>query len=231
MTNPYSEDELVEQSAIDVFIKELKFEHLNCFEEKFPETLGREAKSDVVIVKKLSAAIDRLNSGLSEDAKKDAIAQLLQDRSRLSMVKANQEVYKLLKDGVKVKTKNKQGSYEYRTVKIIDFTPNSKLNDYFLASQLWITGEVYTRRPDLILFVNGLPLVVLELKARGVDVKRGFDDNITDYKDTIPQLFWYNAFIIISNGRDAKVGSITSGYEHFSEWKRIDKEKKLVLFL
>src|SRR3989338_4658666 len=133
----YSEDALVEKSAIDVFVKDLHIGHLNCFEEKFPETLGREAKSDVVIVKKLSAAIDKLNSGLSEDAKKDAIAQLLQDRSRLSLVKANQEVYKLLKDGVKVKTKNKQGNYEYRTVKVIDFTSNSKLNDYFLASQFW----------------------------------------------------------------------------------------------
>ena len=226
MTNPYSEDALVEKIAVDIFVKDLGIEHLNCYEEKFPETLGRDAKSDVVIVKKLSAVIDRLNSGLSEDAKKDAIAQLLQDRSRLSLVKANQEVYKLLKDGVKVKTKNKQGNYEYRTVKIIDFN-NPKNNDYFLASQFWITGEVYTRRPDLILFVNGLPLVVVELKARGVDVKRGFDDNITDYKDTIPQLFWYNAFIIISNGRDAKVGSITSGYEHFSEWKRVDREQEV----
>jgi type I restriction enzyme R subunit len=222
----YSEDALVEQSAIDVFVKDLKIEHLNCYEEKFPETLGRDAKSDVVIVKKLSAAIEKLNPGLSEDAKKDAIAQLLQDRSRLSMVKANQEVYKLLRDGVKVKTKNKQGNYEYKTVKIIDFS-NPKNNDFFLASQFWVTGEVYTRRPDLILFVNGLPLVVVELKARGVDVKRAFDDNITDYKETIPQLFWYNAFILISNGRDAKIGSITSGYEHFSEWKRVEKEKEV----
>jgi len=221
--NEYSEDALVEQSAIDVFIKDLGIEHLNCYEEKFPETLGRETKADVVIVKKLLNAIDKFNPSLPEEAKKEVISQLLQDRSRLSLVRANQEVYRLLRDGVKIKIKNRQGNYEYRTVKIIDFD-NPKNNDFFLASQFWVTGEVYTRRPDLILFVNGLPLVVIELKARGVDVKRAFDDNITDYKDTIPQLFWYNSFILISNGRDAKIGSITSGYEHFSEWKRIDKE-------
>ena len=126
----YSEDELVEQSAIDVFTKDLRYEHLNCYEEKFPETLGRETKSNVVLVNRLTAAIEKLNDNLSEDAKKEAVAQLLQDRSRLSLVKANQEVYKLIKDGVKVKTKSKKGGYEYRTIKVIDFN-NSENNDLY----------------------------------------------------------------------------------------------------
>jgi len=222
----YSEDELIEQSAIGVFKRDLKYEHLNCYEEKFPDTLGRELKSDVVLVNRLLAAMEKLNDNLSEDAKKEAIAQLLQDRSRLSLVKANQEVYKLIKDGVKVKIKKKKGGYEYRTVKIIDFnTPEN--NDFFLASQFWVTGDVYTRRPDLVCFVNGLPLVVIEFKSRKVDIKKAFDDNISDYKDTIPKLFWYNAFIIISNGRDAKIGSLTSGYEYFSDWKKIRNEKEV----
>lgn len=221
----YSEDALVEQSAIDVFTGDLGFEHLNCYEEQFPQTLGRETKSEVVIVRKLSAAIDKLNGGLPEEAKKEAIAQLLQDRSRLSLVKANQGVHKLLRDGVKVKIKNNKGAYEYHTVRVVDFNAPEN-NDFFLASQFWVGGEIYTRRPDLVCFVNGLPLVVIELKARGIDVKRAFEDNIMDYKDTIPQLFWYNTFIIIANGRDAKIGSITSGYEHFSEWKKVDAEKE-----
>ncbi len=221
----YSEDALVERSAIKVFTEDLNYEHLNCYEEKFPQTLGRETKSEVVLINKLSTAIDKLNENLSEEAKKEAIAELLRDRSRFSLVKANQEVYKLIRDGVKVKTKNKDGNYEYRTVKIIDFN-NPENNDFFLASQFWVTGDIYTRRADLICFINGLPLVVVELKARGVDVKRAFDDNISDYKDAIPHLFWYNAFIIISNGRESKIGSITSGYEHFSEWKKISNEKE-----
>ena len=221
----YSEDALVEQSAVKIFTEDLNYEHLNCYEEKFPQTLGRETKSEVVLIKRLSKAIDELNENLSEDAKKEATAELLRDRSRLSLVKANQEIYKLMKDGVKVKTKNKDGNYEYRTVKIIDFN-NPENNDFFLASQFWVTGDIYTRRADLVCFINGLPLIVVELKARGVDVKRAFDDNITDYKDAIPHLFWYNAFIIISNGRESKIGSITSGYEHFSEWKKISNEKE-----
>ena len=221
----YSEDILVEQSSIEIFKKELGIEHLNCYEEKFPQTLGRETKAEVILIKRLSKAIDKLNDKLSEETKKDVISQILKDRSRLSLVKANQEIYRLIKDGIKVKIKNKNGEYEYRTVKFVDFE-NPKNNDFFLATQFWVTGDIYTKRPDGILFVNGIPLVILEFKARGVDVKRAFEDNITDYKDTIPHLFWYNAFIIISNGRESKIGSITSGYEHFSDWKKISDEKE-----
>ena len=219
----YTEDALVEQAAISVFKTDLHYEYLNCYEEKFPQTLGRETKSDVVLIDRLSKAIERLNEGLSEEAKQEAISVLLQDRSRLSLVKANQEVYKMLKEGVKVNAKNEKGDYEYRTVKIIDFQ-RPENNDFFLASQLWVAGDIYTKRPDLVCFVNGLPMVVIELKARGVDIRRAFEDNITDYKDTIPHLFWFNAFIIISNGREAKIGTVTSGYEHFSEWKKISSE-------
>jgi len=222
----YSEDILVEQAAIEVLKKELGYSHLDCFEEQFPQTLGRETSSEVVLVKRLSAAIDKFNKGLSVDAKKDAISKILQDRSRLSIYKANQEVYKLLKDGISVISKSPHGTYDHRKVMIIDFN-NPANNDFFVASQLWITGDIYKRRPDLVLYVNGIPLGLIELKARGVDIKQAYDDNITDYKDTIPQLFWYNAFIIISNGRDSKIGSITSGYEHFSEWKRVDAEKEI----
>ena len=85
-----------------------------------------------------------------------------------------------------------------------------KNNEFFLASQFWITGEIYKRRPDLIVFINGLPLVLIELKAPGVKVKRAYDENITDYKEAIPQLFWYNAFIIISNGRNLRLRGIAA---------------------
>jgi type I restriction enzyme, R subunit len=222
----YTEDTLVEQEAIKHMLEDLKYdEHLNCFDEKFPETLGRETTSEVVLKGRLIKAIKKLNSNLPDEAIKKAVDELTKERNQLSLVKANEEVYKLIKDGVKVRIKNNRGSYDVKTVKIIDFEEPSK-NEFFLASQFWITGEIYKRRPDLIIFINGLPLVLIELKAPGVKVKRAYDENITDYKETIPQLFWYNAFIIISNGKESKVGSITSGYEHFSEWKKISEEKE-----
>jgi len=220
----YSEDKLVEQTAVEIFETILKYSHLNCYYEKFPETLGRETKSEVILVKRLSAAIDTINGPISEEEKKQVMEEILKDRSRLSLVKANQEIYQLIRNGVKIKLKNGKED-EYKTIKIIDFEHDYN-NDYFVTTQFWISGEIYTRRPDIVCFINGIPLILIEFKARGIDVKRAYDDNITDYKDTIPHLFWYNAFIIISNGRETKIGSLTSRYEHFSEWKKICEESE-----
>ncbi|AKB75076.1 Type I restriction-modification system, restriction subunit R [Methanosarcina lacustris Z-7289] len=224
----YSEDSLVEKSAILEFEK-LGYPHQNCFHEKFwldgKGTLGRKTKSEVLLVRKLSEAIKKLNPDICGEAEERAIEELAKDRSRLSPVKANQEVYSLIKNGVKVKVRNEKGEIEDQTVKIIDFD-SPKNNEFFLASQFWITGEMHTRRTDLLGFVNGIPLIFIEVKATGRRVKEAYDDNLTDYKDTIPQLFWYNAFIILSNGRESKIGTITSGFEHFGEWKRVRDEKE-----
>jgi type I restriction enzyme R subunit len=170
-------------------------------------------------------AIKKLNPDICAEAEELAIDGLAKDRSRLSPVKANQEVYSLIKNGVKVKVRNEKGEIEDQTVKIIDFD-NPKNNDFFLASQFWITGEIHPIRTDLLGFVNGIPLIFIEVKATGKRVKEAFDDNLTDYKEAIPQLFWYNAFIILSNGRESKIGTITSGFEHFGEWKRVRSENE-----
>jgi type I restriction enzyme R subunit len=93
-----------------------------------------------------------------------------------------------------------------------------------LASQLWISGEIYKRRADLVGFVNGLPLVFVELKASHRRLEHAYHDNLRDYKTAIPQLFPYNAFIILSNGSASKIGTISSRWEHFSNWKKINSE-------
>jgi type I restriction enzyme, R subunit len=220
----YSEDKLVEQTAVDIFNQELQYSHKNCYYEKFPETLGRETKSEVILENLLFQAIDEINDNVTSQEKQQVIDEITKDRSRLSLVKANQQVHSLIKNGVKIKLESGKDE-DYKTIKIIDFD-DSKNNNYFCATQFWITGEIYTRRPDIICFINGIPLILIEFKARGVNVKKAFTGNITDYKDTIPQLLWYNAFIIISNGRDTKIGSLTSQYEHFVDWKKISDEKE-----
>lgn len=173
----YSEDSLVEKSAILEFEK-LDYTHLNCFHEKFglegKGTLGRKTKSEVLLVRKLREAIKKLNPDICTEAEELAIGELAKDRSRLSPVKANQEVYSLIKNGVKVKVRNEKGEIEDQTVKIIDFD-NPKNNDFFLASQFWITGEIHPIRTDLLGFVNGIPLILLEVKATGKRVKEAFD--------------------------------------------------------
>ena len=225
MTN-YSEDTLVEQPSIQLF-ETLGWETANCFYE-FNQVggspLGRENKSEVVLVSRLRPALERLNPDLSGDAIKLAIEEITKSRSVMSPAEANREVYRLIKDGVKVTVNDPDGEGETsETVRVIDWA-SPENNDFFLASQFWISGEMYTRKTDLLGFVNGLPLVFIELKGVDKKVKAAYTDNLTDYKDTIPQLFWYNALIILSNGTDSRVGSLTSSWEHFAEWKKINSE-------
>ena len=224
MVVSYSEQQLVEQSAIEIF-KSLGYEYQDCYEEwnsgKSP--LGRVTPMDTVLMPRLEASLLRLNPGLSKPAMKLAVEELTKDRSALNPAVANREIYKFLKDGIKVSVRTDDGSEEDEVVKVVDYA-NPDNNDFFLASQLWISGDMYKRRADLVGFVNGLPLIFIELKAVHKKLEHAYRDNLTDYKDTIPQAFWHNAFIILSNGSKSRVGTITADWEHFSEWKRLNKE-------
>ena len=227
MSTDFSEDTLVEQPAIALF-KELGYETANCFYEKVgtsDSTLGRETTEGVILVPKLRSALRKLNPDLDDKAVNLAIEELTRDRSAMSLVQANREVYKLLKDGVKVAFQNDKGEESDETVRIIDWN-NPENNDFFLASQFWVSSPsgIYKKRPDLIGFVNGLPLIFIELKKSHGKLQHAYQHNLKDYKNTIPQVFWYNALVILSNGSQAKVGSVTAGLEHFADWKRINNE-------
>ncbi len=222
----YGENPLVEQPAIELF-GSLGWETAHVYHEfdaGASSGLGREDKGDVVLTARLQAALERLNPKLPTVAFTQVVEELTRDRSRLSAARANQEVYDLLKKGVKVKIPDPQGNGEVdETVRVMDWSEPSN-NDFLLTSQFWITGEMYTRRPDLIGFVNGLPLVLVELKASHVPAVEGYRKNLTDYRDTIPHLFWYNGLVIISNGSESKVGSVSASWEHFADWKKINSE-------
>lgn len=222
----HSENALCEQPSIDLFA-ELEWQTANCFREfdHGLSSLGRSSKGEVVLVSKLRAALEKLNPDLPREAIGLAIDEITRDRSLMSLANANRDVYRLLKDGVKVSFRGGEDGDEevVETVRVIDWQEPTN-NDFFLASQFWIAGEMHVRRPDLIGFVNGLPLVFIELKAPERSVKDAYDDNLRDYRDTIPQLFWFNGLVILSNGKDSKLGSITSKWEHFCDWKRINSE-------
>lgn len=220
----YTELELVERPALKL-LNDLNWQFSNCFYESFGEKcmLGRETPSEVILVSRLRQAIQKLNSELSPEAIGLAIEELTKDRSSLNPVNANREIYKLLKDGVTVTVRNRSGEEIQERVRVIDWD-NPVENDFFLASQFWVTGDMYKRRADLVGFVNGLPLVFIELKAMHKRLENAFYGNLTDYKDTIPQLFWYNGFIILSNGSESKIGTTSSQWEHFADWKKINSE-------
>ena len=220
----YTEDALVEQPAIQLFA-ELEWETLTCWEEAFgPESdLGRNTRGDVVLFNRLRAVLERLNPAAPELALDEAIEALSRDRSAMSMIAANEQIYLLLREGYRYQS-GEEGE-EDLTVRIIDWSAPAN-NDFLLCSQMTITGEIETRRPDLIGFVNGLPLLFVELKASHRQLIHAYRDNLADYRTTIPHLFWFNQLILLSNGVQSKLGTISSSWEHFAEWKKIESEKE-----
>ncbi len=221
----YSEQELIEQPAIEM-LKKLGWGHINALYETLGPsgTLGRDNQSEIILQSRFRIAFKRLNPDLPPEAYNLTFEELTRDRSRLSMPAANREIYQLLRNGVKVHIPDPEGGGErVETVRLVDWD-NHANNDFLLVSQFWVIGEMYKRRADLVGFVNGIPLLFVELKAVHKQIQTAFTGNLTDYKDTIPQLFWFNAFIILSNGSEAKVGSITSEWGHFNDWKKINSE-------
>jgi type I restriction enzyme, R subunit len=226
----------IEQALLQRLQHLCGFDALNCFTAQ-PDDLddgsGRSDKRDVMLADRVRAALERLNPQAPAHAVDQALAQLLQPRTAMSLVAANREMDGLIRDGVPVTYRPEAGSRAGQMVterlKVIDFDehdPRAGRNHYLVVSQLWVRGEHGYRRPDLLLYVNGLPLVFIELKNSNVKLRTAFDDNITTYKAEIPQLFVANALCLLSNGIETKVGSLTAQWEHFFAWLRVDDEKE-----
>ena len=227
MTPPpgqYSEDQLVEQPAIKLF-EELGWECVNAYEETlgWDGTFGRDNKSEIFLVRRLRAAIERLNPDTPSEAVELAVLEITKPRTAMHYARANQEIHDLLRDRVEVSVRQPDGKAFPEKLSVIDWE-NLENNDFLLVSQLWVHSDLYHRRTDLVGFINGIPLVFIELKASHRNLKHAYDDNLRDYRDTIPNLFIPNGFLMLSNGVDTKVGTITSGWEFFSEWKKINSE-------
>ena len=230
MPHAYTEDQLVEQPAIGLFA-ELGWQTVSAMEETFGPggTLERESSGEVVLVQRLRLALTRLNPKTPPEAVSAAIDELIRDRQAMTLPAANREVYSLLKNGITVSMPDVvHGGQKTDRLRVVDWeTPAN--NDFLLVSQFSVTGALYTCRPDLVGFVNGLPLVVAELKKAGVAARAAFDENLTSYKhpqNGIPSLFVFNGLLIASNGTDSRVGSITADWDRFFEWKRIEKENE-----
>jgi type I restriction enzyme R subunit len=222
----YSEDQLVEQPAIRLF-EELGWKHVNAYRETLGPhgTLGRDNMAEVFLVRRLRAAIERLNPGTPSEAIEQAVAEITKPRTAMHYARANEQVHTLLRDRVEVSVRQPDGTALPERLMVIDWEhPENENNDFLLVSQFWVHSDLYRKRADLIGFVNGIPLVFIELKASHRNLKHAYDDNLRDYRDTIPHLFIPNGFLVLSNGAETKVGTITSGWEFFSEWKKISSE-------
>ena len=230
MPNLISEDD-IEQAILQKLNQQHGFQVLNCYTPD-PNNLNnrsnRTDKRDVILTDRLKAAVHRLNPELPKTAIDQALAILTQPRLTKTLISANRELDGLIRDGISIEYENAQGRTENRRVRIIDFNdPNPNGNNEFLAvSQLWIKGDHTYRRPDILLYINGLPLIFIELKNSNIKLKTAFDDNLANYKRDIPQLFHTNALCILSNALETKLGSITATWEYFFPWLRVEDEKE-----
>lgn len=230
MPNFISED-AIEQAILKRLKEQFGFDVLNCHTsdaEDLNDRSGRSDKREVILGNRLKEAAVRINPGIPESAIDDALAVLTDKRYAMSPIAANREIDGLIRDGIPVVFENAQGKKEQERVRVIDFDPGSKHNRFMAVSQLWIKGERNYRRPDILLYVNGIPLVFIELKNSNVKLKAAFDDNLTTYRKEIPQLFLFNAFCILSNAIETKVGSFNSPWEFFFKWLRVESEKEKV---
>lgn len=235
MTWEYSEDNLIEQTAIDLFHNQLGWDTAIAYnKETFGEdsTLGRLNKKEVILKPLFIKHLKEFNPGLPEQAYKNAFDKLSEVSITKSLGEINFEKYQLLRDGIPVDFINKNGEQvKNKKLKVFDFdTPTN--NNFLAVQQLWLEGKSKRkRRPDIIGFVNGIPLLFIELKAAYRKLENAYNENFTDYKDVIPQLFHYNAFVLLSNGIESRIGSVTGKYQHFHEWKRITEEDEGIVAL
>jgi type I restriction enzyme R subunit len=218
----FSEDELVERPAVELLAK-LGWQTVNAYEEVLGPggTLGRSSRRDIVLEHRLLPTLRALNAEAPDAALDEAAAAISRDRSLMDPTRANAEVYGLLRDGLLATWRDDDGEEQTARIAYVDWRDHTR-NEWLAANQVWIAGDLHLRRVDLVLFVNGIPLVLAEFKGAGRSVRAAYDENLRDYRDTIPQLFRPNALVILSNGSKARVGGTFSPWEQFGEWKRID---------
>jgi type I restriction enzyme R subunit len=235
MPQEYSEDKLIEQTAMELFFDRLGWDTAIAYNvETFGDSssLGRFSNKEVVLKHRTFEKLKEFNPGLPEKAYKDAYEKLLDYSITKSLAEINKDKYKLLRDGIPVDYINELGELiKSKYLRVFDFE-NPENNNFISVRQMWIKGKSNRlRRPDIIGFVNGIPLLFIELKAAHRKLEKAYDENLTDYFDVIPELFHFNAFVLLSNGIQSRIGSITGKYHHFHEWKRITEEDNGVVAL
>lgn len=225
--NKMTEDQLVQQTTSDYLHDELGWNVAYAYNEEIfgPDgTLGRANNKEIVLTRYLKEALIKLNPNLPPLAYQDAIRQIVEYSSTQTVLQINQDKYKLIKEGVQVQFRNDAGELVKHRLKVFDFD-NPEENHFLAVRELWVKGTLYRRRPDIMGFVNGIPLLFVELKNVHKDIQTAYEKNLSDYKDTIPHIFHHNAIIMLANGVGAKIGSYSSKYEHFHEWKRLEEEE------
>ena len=223
----YTEDTLVQQTTADYLERQLGWESIYAYnnEDFGPDSLlGRASDREVVLTRILREKLVELNPGLPEAAYDAAVRQIVATVTSQTIASTNREKHDLMRDGVQVTFRNDKGERVRQRLRVFDYAEPAN-NHFLCVRELWVQGDLYRRRADIIGFVNGLPLLFVECKNIHKNLKTAFEQNFSDYKDTIPHLFHHNAIVMFGNGEQAKIGSITAKWEYFHEWKRLAEEE------
>ena len=225
MSHDYSEDQLIQKSAAEFLEKELGWTNVYAFDKETlgaDGTLGRNNYHEVLLTRHFRKALKTLNPWLTEKQLAEAVERMTERMSSQTLMQINEQKYQMIREGIPVTRVKQNGETEEVKARVIDFNSPDK-NEFLCVRELWVHGSLYRRRADIVGFVNGIPLLFMELKNHDVEVEDAFNNNYRDYLDTIPQLFYHNAFIMFSNGLEARVGTIDSKWEFFHEWKRLNE--------
>ena len=226
--NPYTEDNLVQKTTAEYLVGTLGWDEcVYAMQEVFGAagTLGRVDEGEVLLVRYLRPALERLNPGLPAEAYEDGVRILAAADVAASLDSLNREKYKLLLDGIPVRFTAADGSKKKVHLRVFDFdTPTN--NHFLCVRELWLRGSLgRRRRADVVGFVNGVPLVFMELKNVTKDISIAYRDNFCDYRKVVPQIFHFNAFVILANGIDAKIGTHSAKFKFFHAWKRLSEDE------
>lgn len=229
MSKLITEDDIEQETLKKLACPELGYHIIKCDpkpnkREDLHDGTGRSSKKECVLPDVLKASLARINPHIPQNTIEEVARTLTQDYSGTDVDATNYDLYQKIRNGIQVKVR-KNGKDDFDFVQLIDFREPTN-NDFTAVSQMWIQGKVYWRRPDVLVFINGLPLVFIELKNSVVKVEEAYHRNLQDYKNDIPNLFAFNQICALSNGLETRLGAFNATYDYFFEWLKIDDEKE-----
>lgn len=223
-----SEDD-IEQSLLKRLVA-LGWDRIECDPavEKQDEVTktGRSNSAECILPEVLRSNLRRLNPNIFPEIIDMVVDDFRKDYSGTDIVDTNYKFYNQIRNGINIKTRV-DGKDDFEILKLIDFE-NPQNNTFTAVNQMWIKGHFRYRRPDVLLFVNGLPLVFIELKNSTVKVEEAYNKNLLSYREDIPNIFALNQICVLSNGLTTKLGAFNAGYEFFFEWLRVNDEKESI---
>ena len=223
MSSFISEDDIEQALCTRLSQPELGWKRITCdpsveAQDDVSKT-GRRNSSECILPAVFLEALERLNPQIDKDILAQVVADFRKNYTGTDMVDTNYKFYNQLRNGINVKVK-KNGKEDFDIVRLIDFDHV----DFHCVNQMWIKGRFRYRRPDVLLFVNGLPVVFIELKNSTVKIKEAYEKNLVSYRKDIPNIFALNQICVLSNGMQTKLGAWDAGYEFFFEWLKVNDE-------